>query len=228
MVDVLQAQAAGDDVVDEPSTGISAALLSDITAMQTRAVARALLAAPALAIRLAAAALMPKPAGYYGLSPVRLTPAGLDKHAPGDDTDADGDENDPIGVFALALENVPEDRAAAILALHLGRALDLRQHKLDDLDVDCAALVAALPGDVYIAEMRQRFNPADFFKRATAAVASAALDEMAVMHDRGQKKAQLAAQAATFAVDRGWLPIPLRHPDYALKGSVAAKKRKAA
>ncbi len=85
--------------------------------------------------------------------------------------------------------------------------------------------------------MRERFSPDDYFKRATKAIALAAIEEMReagcgdglapedVLAD--MKKADLAAAAAGAARECGWLPPELRHPDYALR-SAAAEQSEAA
>lgn len=91
---------------------------------------------------------------------------------------------------------------------------------------DITALVAALPGDDYLAAARDAFLAEDYFKRATKATALAALEEMneagvtlgLAPEDvlAGMKKADLAAAASAHAKACGWLPPELRHPDYAL------------
>lgn len=234
-----KAKAAADGETEEgaaPGPSLPAALLVDITAMQTRAVHKALMAAPSLAVRLAAAALAPRPSNFYGTLPVRLTPEGLDKHiaSAADDEDDIGEEDVTSG-FAELLATIPAgtdaaslSQAMSALALHLGRALDFRTFNASADRADAAAVVAALPGKAYLEAMRSMFDPADYFKRASAAVATEALEEMAVPFERGARKAQLAEAASAAAAEQGWLPVELRHPDYAVTKLKAAAKKKAA
>ncbi|NOU05326.1 MAG: ParB/RepB/Spo0J family partition protein [Hyphomicrobiaceae bacterium] len=220
------------DSPEDAGAHISQALLADITALQTAAVAEALAQNPLLAIRVAAAALAPVPAGYYGTSPVRITVDGMAKDSgqSADDTDGDDDGGDNGDVqvlkgFAAAFEAIPQSNAAATLAHNLGRALDLRQlnHKKPDVTaVD--VLVGSLPGAVYLKAMRANFDPVDYFNRASAKVATAALAEMGIaMTDKAAKKPVVASAAAQGAKELGWLPVELRHPVYALFGTKRPK-----
>jgi hypothetical protein len=99
---------------------------------------------------------------------------------------------------------------------------------------DGLALIAALPAEDYLAAMRELFDPADYFKRSPARVASAAIAELAKA-DRDDpvvplptKKADLAQVAAEKAKRLGWLPPELRHPEYALIGQTPKKTRRRA
>ena len=135
-------------------------------------------------------------------------------------------ENQPES-FAQAFASIEPKQAAARLAYNLGRTLDLRAQKHAAADVDSVnALIAALPGKAYLEAMREAFNAADFFTRATLPVIRAAMEEMGSEGaDPKAKKAALAAIAATDAKATGWLPSELRHPDYSL---TTGKRRKAA
>ncbi|OYW56831.1 MAG: hypothetical protein B7Y80_01735 [Hyphomicrobium sp. 32-62-53] len=87
---------------------------------------------------------------------------------------------------------------------------------------DANALVASLPVEKYTRWMREAFDPADYFKRASKETALAAIEEIVeagagrnlapVDVLAGMKKADLAAAAADAAKAAGWLPPQLRHP----------------
>lgn len=228
---------ATDSGSDEPAVeepGISQALLVDITALQTTAVAAVLAQTPELAIRVAAAALEPSRMSDSTASPVKLTCEGMTRYqqpyAQASDEDKEDNDEDPLirNTFAAALSEITQKQAAARLAVNLGRALDLRQQKFNGPDEHAiAALVAALPGDIYLKAMREQFNPVDYFGRCSAKVIIAAMGDM---HTDGvdpkAKKPALAELAAADAKAKGWLPVELRHPAYALFGQ--KKRSKAA
>lgn len=211
-----------DDALDaEPENAISQALLGDITGWQTLAIAKALAQCPALAVRVAAAALAPAQ-GYdnYIQSPVRLTVSGMLRGGHYNSEDGDPLDVERVGSgFGAAFAAISEKRAANALAVNIARAIDVRRIKHKDVDLDeIAALVAAIPGDEYLKAMRAEFDPVDYFARASGKVALAALDDMAVSgFDKKAKKPVLAEIAAKEAKAQGWLPDELRHPDYAVK-----------
>lgn len=138
------------------------------------------------------------------------------------------------------------ERLAAVLALDQGAAeeefaaavastLDLTEGtwRFKSRDTGLDNLVTALPAVGFIDAAREAFNAADYFSRASKAVALAALDEMreAGAADglapedvlAGMKKAELAAAAATHAKACGWLPPELRNDAYALNGAGAER-----
>lgn len=92
---------------------------------------------------------------------------------------------------------------------------------------DASALIETLPAEKYLHWMREFFDPADYFKRASKETALAAIEEIVeagggvglapidVLAD--MKKADLASAAAGAAKACGWLPPQLRHPAYALE-----------
>lgn len=213
---------------DEEASGLSNALLSDLTAAQTVACIEALTQCPGLVLRLLAAALSPDRGLYRmeGLCPVRLNPEGMERYTKAaddlesdDDADDAGDEYDPNrNAFAEKLEEITEKTAPAVLAGSIGRVIDLRQHKLGGVDVSAArALINAIPGDLYLKSMRAKFVAADYFKRVPVDAIKAALDELGVSYGDKAKKAELAELAADKATARGWLPVELRHPSYKLR-----------
>lgn len=209
---------------EEPE--ISQKLLEDITALQTKAVAEALAQCPQLAVQIAAAALTVGAPSYGDMWPVRLNPDGMKKsgfNSASEDDDGFNEDEEPG--FASVLASVPKDRAAAILAVNLGRALDLRRRKFAGVgEADAAALVGFLPGAIYLKAMRETFDASDYFARGSAKIAIAALEDMEVPFERGAKKPVLAEAAAEAANTKGWLPAELRHPDYALIGAKRTKR----
>lgn len=217
------------DAGDEPQSAISATLLADISGWQTKAVAEALSKCPSLAVRVVAAALAPvRGRANYLQSPVRLTANGMLRGAQFDKEDDDPLEDERVGSgFGTAFEAIPEKRAAEVLAVNLARAIDLRQLNHASVAVEeIEALVAALPGDIYLKAMRAAFDAEDYFSRASGKVALAALEEMKVTaFDRKANKSALSQIAAKEAKAKGWLPAELRHPDYA---KAAGTKKKAA
>lgn len=216
---------------DEPdSTGVSAALLLDITVLQTDAVAKALEDCPALAVRLLAVALSPSNKLYRsdGMSPIRINPEGLRRYesrtSSDDDADADDagdryDDYDPeANEFADRLAEIDDKSAPKFIAAAMRRVLDLRRQKFGSVDAgSAAALVAAIPGDLYLKTMRAQFGPLDYFSRAPIPIIKAALDEMGAAYNDKAKKGDLAEVAATEATAKGWLPAELRHPAYKLQ-----------
>lgn len=103
-------------------------------------------------------------------------------------------------------------------------SLDLIANSALSSRVSQAAVIGALDGGAYLAAMRERFVPEDFFKRAPRDVIDDAIGEMEEGGITGPipdtiidwKKGQLAGFAAENARKCGWLPEELRHPDYAL------------
>lgn len=130
-------------------------------------------------------------------------------------------------VFAGLLggtETAARQRFAAAVATTLDLTHDTLRFKSRDAGTEL--LRDACPPVSYLAAARTAFLAEDFFKRATKALAIAALDEMreagcadgVAPEDvlAGMKKAGLADVAATAARACGWLPPALRHPAYSI------------
>lgn len=201
-----------DDQDDDADPKISAALLETITTAQTIAAGKALEQFPDLALRVAVAALMSEPWD----SPAKISIGGTTVL--------------PRPAYKQFANNWQEvsgwktERVQETLANLVGRSLSLVAHNSSRRRLSERALVAAIPGDAYLLAMRESFNPADYFKRASKAVALAALEEMeeagairSLSADLSSSKhAELADFASRNASRCGWLPPELSHPDYAL------------
>lgn len=210
---------AAEDGEPDSKQHISNALAHDITALRTMAAREALATDPELAVRLAAAAL--QCATGYG-DPIRLRADGYRQNRFGP-AESDEDEDSFVDVLA-SLET--QERAAAALAVALGPALDLTVYNANALPREsCDAFVALLPGEIYLEAMRRLFAPADYFKRASGDIAAEALKEMGRSPPNAStmKAADLKTLAIEAANEVGWLPVALRHPDYAIGGAKAAK-----
>ncbi len=198
---------------DDGGTGISAALTMTITEQQTIAAQRTVAEAPVAALRLAIAGLR-----SYA-NPVKLRTEGYRASS-----------SPELGDFVDELAALGDDvDLAAEFARAVARALDLRLYsprstlhgsgEKGSKPEPNAALIAALPGEAYLAQMRALFDPEDYFKRAPAEIARQAVMEMTggeVYVPPSTRKADLAAQAAERARGSGWLPAELRHPEYEL------------
>jgi len=213
----------GDEDVDgiepvataEPETGplISTALLRDITAAQTDAARAALVAGNhQLALRVAVAALH---APTYS-SPAKLTIT----HEAADRRHGGGD-------FHQVLASVAAKPIAELLELFaglVGESLNLEALSNQSPRHPAEAFVAALDGEHYLREMRERFAVDDYFKRAGRDLIFNAIGEMEEAGITGPipddaidwKKTALGEFAAKHARSCGWLPAELRHPAYEL------------
>jgi len=218
-------QISRDDVKPDPRDphAIPLALLADVGAVQTEAVALVLREVPEVAVQIAAAALLSTSDNYgRGNSPVRLRPEGLNSRRLAPDPD-DDDEADDAALrssgFAPAMRAIganPRDAAAA-LAREIARALDCRNLKFRPVTAeDLGALVGALPAERYHAQVKAALSLEDYFKRAPAAAAIAAIEEMGGRPLHAAKKSALVASAVANAHDCGWLPPAVRHPAYKL------------
>jgi ParB family chromosome partitioning protein len=200
---------------DAGAPRISNALLMNISERQTVAAAKTLAASPAVALLLAVAGLR-----SIDTAPVKISSQGW--HGARGAIDDTGHIN-----FGEALDELVGKDLTEELARELSRTLDLRRYAANDqvfghkCDTEgIAALVAELPGETYLAEMRAEFGAGDFFHRSPAAVIRAAIAEMTGgKRELGEKvkKAELVAIATELAGPTGWLPEELRHPDYKLK-----------
>lgn len=214
-----------DDVKPDPADphAVPLALLGDIGAAQTAAVVACLRVVPNVAVQAAAAALRSTFEAFgTGNAPVRLRAHGLNQRRPGfDDEPSDApidDKGTASSGFAAAMRDIHIDLAPLALADELARAVDCRDLKFKPVcRLDLDALVGALPVIVYEFELRKGLSLEEYFERATARACAAALEEMGGVVANGAKKADLAAAAARFAADCGWLPPAIRHPAYKLK-----------
>lgn len=194
----------------EESHAISGALLAGITAQQTEAVAAMVARDPVLAGRLLVAAL--RTVTYA--SPAKLS---IEQTAGGRGPTDRNFAKSWRRALALEPAAVAEDIARLV-------ASSLALGSFNQAGGAYPELIAALDVDGYLADMRRCFLTDDYFRRATKAVALAAIAEMqeAGCGDglapedvlAGMKKGDLAAAAATAAKACGWLPAELRHPDY--------------
>lgn len=195
---------------------ISQALSQTLSEVRTLAATAALRTDATLAMRVIAAALL---ARFNSPAAVRN-----EGHASVRETDG----RTFAQLFAELLDDPSTQLLDARFAHAVASTLDLTdatwRFKSRDTGID--ALVSALPGAPFLAAAAEHFLPDDYFKRASKAVALAALDEIReagcvaglapedVLAD--MKKTELAAAAAQAARDAGWLPPELRHPSYSL------------
>lgn len=209
---------AEQDGAETDTPAISGALLADITAQQTEAVAAVVSRDPILAGRLLVAAL--RTVTYA--SPAKLS---IEHTAGGrEETNASFARN---WKKALALE---PSALASDIARVVASSLALGSFNQAPGGA-YPELIAALDGDGYLANMRRCFLADDYFRRASKATALAAIAEMQeagcggglAPEDvlAGMKKGELAAAAAEAARACGWLPAELRHPAYSLRASGA-------
>jgi ParB family chromosome partitioning protein len=182
-----------------------------ISEKQTLAAAKTLAASPAVALAIVVAGL-----NSYDTGPIKITKAGW--HGVRGIVDH--------GPFADALAALDAKDLTVELARTLSCTLDLRRYAANDQAFGhrcdtpgIAALVAVLPGALYLARMREEFDAGDYFHRSPAAAIKAAIAEMTRgTRELGDKvkKADLVAIATELAGPTGWLPAELRHPDYRL------------
>lgn len=202
-----------DNETEEEDSGpsIAGALLETITTSQTEAAREALLAEPKLALRFVVAAL----GARIWNSPVKIR-IDADRSRP---QPAAGEFDERLAKLADAK---PDDLIAQLAEL-VALSLDLVARNVAAPRSAVDILVDHLPADAYLAAARRQFLAADYFKRASRAVALEALEEMAeagaipagqVEALDGAKKTDVAALAASVAARCGWLPDQLRHPAY--------------
>jgi len=211
-----QATAAVEAEEADDSPTISFALRQTLGEAQTRAVAAVIVNDAGLAMRLAIAALCTT----SHASPVKLS---IDQNAHDRPPTDAAFTRKLAAAMALHSDDVP-GKLASLIARSLSLVPVGAQDTTTTLNAD--SLVELLRGDVYGAFMREAFLPDDYFKRASKAVALAALDEMresgatAGLAPRPELEAMLkthlANAAAAQAIITGWLPPELRHPAYTL------------
>jgi len=206
--------ASGDQDESEAGVLISTALLRDITAAQTDA-ARAVIANGSghLALCVAVAAL--EAASYGSPAKLQITHEAAVPRSRG-------------GNFASVLGTLTGMAHADVLehfTNQVAESLNLEAFSNKAPRTASEALVAALDGAAYLREMRERFAVEDYFKRAQRDLIFDAIGEMEEAGVTGPipetaidwKKAALVEFAARHASACGWLPVELRHPDYALE-----------
>lgn len=196
-------------------TGISNALLTDITAQQTEAADKVLAANPMLALRVLVAA---RRADYGGPVKVRIEGARSLR-------DGAKLRNAKLPKTIAAALKMTDDEVLAAVADIIASSLDMRTHNAASERDDEQAVVSALPVDAYLAAMRQSFVVGDFFGRVSKDVVLAAIAEMrkapgAQFADKDalakMKKPDLVTVAADGARATGWLPDALRVKGYKL------------
>lgn len=219
---VSEVVGAGEDARDD--FRITAALTQTLSEAQTIAASKALAANPDLAMRAITAALTCR------------FDAPVSVRNEGHHTVRDGRQAaDFAELFRMALswpQHVAEDVFAGAVAQTLDLTHDSWRYKSRETGIP--ELVAALPGESYVSAAREAFDASDYFKRASKAVALAAIDEMREAGAApgmapedvlaGMKKGELAEAAADAARSCGWLPPELRHPSYALISSDGAQR----
>lgn len=228
----------GEDLPGEPEEAgpfaVSGALTERVTTALTLSAATALDAVPMSALRVLLAGLTV--ASYATPAKVSVTRF-QGRGGVGAEAERDFDEE-----LAKAFAS-PDDNVIARLAHIVADSLNLvrHQHYADRQRAgaahgnDVAALLAALPGDIFTREARGHFNAADYFKSATKATAIAAIAEIREAGHgaglapedvlAGMKKPDLASAAADAAIACGWLPPELRHPAYSLAAPEAPARK---
>lgn len=194
---------------------ISKALAQTLSEARTIAAAAALRSNPDLAMRVITAALT---ASF--MSPANVRNEGHNTVRPRGGR--------PFAERLAAVLALDQGAAEAAFAQAVASTLDLTEGtwKFKSRDTGLNDLVAALPAMNFVDAARDAFNAADYFTRASKAVALAALQEM---HEAGGalglapedvlaglNKTELAAAAAGHAKACGWLPPELRNDAYVL------------
>ena len=184
----------------ESGPGLSGALLESLTAQMTRAVHRALISRPDVAVAALVAGL-----GAIGESPVKIVSRGL------------GAQDWPRGDFASLLAKAP--RTMEEVANVVGAMIDMRRfNATSPRGAADQVLINAIGIEAYEREARCVFDADEYFAKASLArleqavaemnTARQARDEPALTPPKG-KKAEKAAWAAARAKDEGWIPPEL-------------------
>jgi ParB family chromosome partitioning protein len=181
---------------------ISNALHFALSEQRTIAVARALEADPALALRAVVAAMEVK------FAPLRIECRGYEALSAGDSDAPEG-----FDTLLAQLAGYSDAEVLDRLAIVASRTLDLRSH--NPLSEDKAkALLTAIDRREYLEHALEVFDAEAYFKSVNADLCKAALVEMVGRNDcASSKKADLAARCAARAREHRWLPPELRHPD---------------
>lgn len=215
-----KAAAGGDSVENapaaeagEPEQKISHALAQSLSEQFTEAVRQTLADDRELAYHVAVAALLQTHRG-----PARISAIANPNSA-----------RRPSRTFAQALryvQELPVDELEQLIAEIVADTVDLRLESCirDGISQsDSHALVAALDQKILQAEALTAFEINEYFAKAPAKAAIAALVDIDGSNScRSKKKADIAALAAIKAKLAGWLPPELRGPGYTGPGSKPA------
>ena len=206
--DDLPVAGAGEAEPDGPFD-VSNALHLSLTEAQTIVATKVLAGDSVLALRVAIAGLAASPWS----SPVKLRAEGYQRSSGSDQ---------PFQAAFSNTSDLPLSQLQQQLAFRVAGALDLRSFSTPGKRGPADALIAAMQAATYLDAMREAFLAEDYFRRASASLARAALHEMGEVAGTGAKKPELALAAARAAKASGWLPPELRHPGY---GLIAKKHR---
>lgn len=196
----------------EPEQKISHVLAQSLSVQFTQAIRTTLSADAALAFQVAVATLL-----QSGRGPARLSAI------------TDGKSGRISRTFASALryvQDLPAAEVDQIFAEMVADAIDVNVERcLRDMvqPADTAALVAALDQEQLQAEALHVFDLDEYFIKAPAKAAIAALIDIDGRNSCiSSKKADIAALASGKAQKAGWLPPELRGPGYSGPGSKPA------
>jgi ParB family chromosome partitioning protein len=205
--------AAGEPVSPEEPAGpdISNALAHDLSCRLTLAVQEAMVDERHVAL----AALL---AGFLCSdrwnAPVHVSSSGYGAAAiRGDEEFAD--------LFAR-FQGMTIDDLLAVVGRVTSGAIGLESHNASHPPLSKAAPAAvanAIDGERLELALRSHFDPEDFFKRASAGVALAAIAEMGLDKGKASRKPDLVAIVVAGARQKGWLPMQMRTAHYAGPGA---------
>lgn len=199
---------------DEGPT-ISDALARDLSTAMTKAAREAIQSDGKLAL---AALLAGFAAKYHdGNVPVRVSTSGLLPASGGEAYDVAFDRYRAMSI----------DELLVVAGGVAGMAMNLLRNFASDIPMKAAGvatLLNAIDPPTMNAALVRNFDAEDFFKRASAAVATAALREIfpAAPATLPKKKPELAAMAAIAAAENRWLPPEMRTAHYDGPGSKKA------
>ncbi|HEY8066565.1 MAG TPA: ParB/RepB/Spo0J family partition protein [Methylosinus sp.] len=194
---------------------ISDKLALALSEQLTIAAAKTLRTEPALALRALVATLE---GPRLDVGPLKVRGAGYEAIPDADETgEGAEDAGHRLSVEAVFAELQAQNQDAVLvrLAIAVSKTLDLRrQSARQSLGKGTAALLSALPADMFDISAREVFDPGVYFKGVSAALCNSALDEMgwAMAGGRPKKKGELAAMCVEAARTLFWLPRELRRP----------------
>jgi ParB family chromosome partitioning protein len=197
----------------EPEARLSATMMDELALTATRAAAHILAEEP----RIAFAALVAAEASYY--APVRMTGRGA-----GEGPALPWSRNDVKSDFGTVFREclaLPQDRLMLMVSRVVAHALDFTSKAIRDVNAlspaAASALRAALPAEAHRKALVQAFDAEAYFKGAPKSEALTAIAECGDEPGKHAKlkKADLAAVAARFAGENGWLPALLRGEAFA-------------
>ena len=208
------------DVKEDPKEderALTAALVESLSENMTVGISRALAADPLIALRALYATLATELNHRGASTPLRISTSNAWAGLNGD-ASVDGDWSAHFNGEATF------ESLARSLAPLIARTLDFRVVKYDHYrgrdyaevrDTLIDALAGQLDGDSITRELREVFNPADYFKRVSIADCTAAIVETDGRNTCSAKtKAEIAAHAVARVRATGWLPKELRTPHY--------------